>query len=373
VEASVGFDKGRTDLDAYTSRAYDQLDSFEDGRDRTVTFRLLADQTVGRRGDLRAAFTLSDIRHDETIPDGRFEYQQRLWSGGLENEWQLVQAAGALQSLALSVGGAYDVGETPKTGGREALGQVSEWGGRVGLSAVVGRGRTVLHAGLSRRGRFPALRELYSGAVNRFAPNPELQPENLVTAETGVTTRVGGGEVQAVVFHNRLDDAVVRTTLEDGRFMRVNRNELRSTGLELVGSHGLGPVDLAANLTLQDVELRDPGAEVTHRPENLPEVFGEVNARFPLPGGFVGGAGVEYTGDQFSIDPATGEDTELDASAVVGAHLSRTWPVAVSWGGGTWGRLEARLAVDNIGDTRLYDAAGLPEPGRRVRFEVRVR
>lgn len=35
--------------------------------------------------------------------------------------------------------------------------------------------------------------------------------------------------------------------------------------------------------------------------------------------------------------------------------------------------LEARCAVDNIGDTPVYDASGLPEPGRRVRIEMRMR
>ncbi|MCA9728288.1 MAG: TonB-dependent receptor plug domain-containing protein, partial [Candidatus Eisenbacteria bacterium] len=177
LEASVGIDRGRTDIDAYTTRAYDEIDTFENAKDRTTTFRLLGDHTLGTRSDLRAAFTLADIHHDEIVPEGTSEYQQRLWSVGVENVWDLLRGGHTVHTISLSLGGAYDVGETPKAGGRETQRKLDEWGGRLGLSAVLGNGRTVLHAGVSRRGRFPALRELYSGALNRFVPNPDLEPE----------------------------------------------------------------------------------------------------------------------------------------------------------------------------------------------------
>lgn len=372
VEASVGFDRGRTDIDGYTSRAYDQIDSFEDGRGRTLTLRILGDQSLTRRGELRGAFTLSRIRHREIIPDGEFVYRQRLWSVGVENIWRLVERGRAVRFLTVSVGGAHDVGETPEAGGREPLDRLSEWGGRAGVTMGLGSGNAVVHASVSRRGRFPSLRELYSGSLDRFAPIPDLEPERLVSMEAGGTTRVGDGEVQLVLFHNRLDDAVVRVALEDGTFMRVNRNELRSTGLELVASQAFGPVALSGHLMIQDVELRDTEANETHKPENLPEALGGSSARFPLFLGLVGGADVEYTGSQFCIDPGSGEDAELARGAIVGGFVSRGWPVRASWGAGSFTRLEARVAIDNAADTALFDQCGLPRPGRRARFEIRL-
>lgn len=372
LEGGFGWDRGRTDIDSYTSRAYQEIGSFEDGKDRTLTGRLLASQTLGGRGDLRAALTLADIRHDEIIPDGTFRYRQRLWSIGMENSWRLVESAGALNSLALTLGGARDVGETPEAGGRELQPELDEWGGRLGLSALMKEGRVVLHAGVSRRARFPALRELYSGALKRFAPNPDLKPEDLVTGEAGITSRLPGGELQVVGFHNRLKDAVVRITLPDKRFMRVNRNRLESTGLELLGTWSRGPVVLSASATFQDVRLTDTSADETHQPENLPERFGDVNLRFPVAAGITGWTDVAYTGSQYGIDPATGEDAKLDAAALIGAGLSRAWPLRISWGGGSFARLEARVGVENAGDAALYDACGLPEPGRRFRFELRM-
>ena len=378
IEGSFAYDQGHTDIDSYDSRSYDNVVSFENGADRTMTARLLADQTIGGRGDLKGAFTFSDIRHEEAlgvIEDDQTTttdatYRQQLMSVGGEADWRFIEGGSGGTTLTGNVGAAYDVGETPESGGREPKqGRLSKVGGRAGLSLGLADGKTVLHAGVSQRGRFPALRELYSGALNRFAPNPELKPEELLAMEAGATFRAGAGRYQIVGFHHRLEDAIVRITLEDRRFMRVNQNELTSTGVEFVASHRWGRASVSGDLTLQDVELTDTAAEETHKPENLPEVFGSLGAEFPLLLGLEGGARLDYTGVQSSIDPATGEDVELDAGTLLGGYLSRAWFVRQSGG---FSSLELRFSVDNATDAVLYNAAGLPGPGRRFRFELRL-
>jgi iron complex outermembrane receptor protein len=369
LEASFGLDFGRTEIDAFTGSDYDQTSEFENGDDRTLTVRLLGDQTLGSRADLRGAFTLSDIRHEETLPDAEATYRQRLWSLGSEVIVRLFENGDRINSLRLSVGGAYDVGDTPESGGREPLGKMSEWGGRIGMSMGVANGNALFHAGVSRRGRFPALRELYSGALNRFAPNPDLVPEHLVAMEAGVTTRLGNGEFQAVAFRHQLNDAVVRITLPDRRFIRVNRNELESKGLEFLLTQTLGPVSVGGDLTLQSVDLTDTDAEVTNRPENLPETFGSVHAQVPIAFDIAASAEARYTGSQFCIDPGTGEDAELDAGTRLSGGLSRVWRVG---GTGMLSRLETRVSVDNLADTAIYDQCGLPQAGRLFRFQLRL-
>jgi iron complex outermembrane receptor protein len=370
LEASIGVDLGRTDIDAYTDRTYRTLDGFENGEDRTLTARVLGDHTLGPRGDLRAAFTLSDIRHDEFLPDAEARYRQRLWSVGTETVWRVVEHGGVVRFLQVSAGGAWDVAETPETGGREALGTLHQWGGRLGATVGLAGGGTLLHGGISRRGRFPALRELYSGALNRFAPNPDLQPEHLLAVEAGVTTRIGVAEVQAVGFRHQLNDAVVRITLPDRRFMRVNRNRLTSTGAELLVSLVVGRAVFGGDLTLQSVDLTDTDAGVTHRPENLPEVFGSVHASVTLPAAFHASAKARFTGSQYCIDPGTGQDARLAPGTVVNAEVGRTWWNARDAG---WlSRFDTRIAVDNVGNVTLYDQCGLPRAGRLVRLQFRV-
>ena len=68
----------------------------------------------------------------------------------------------------------------------------------------------------------------------------------------------------------------------------------------------------------------------------------------------------------------TGEDARLDAATVVNAYVSRTWPFRAARTGRIFTQVETRLSVDNIGDVALYDSWGLPEPGRRIRLELRI-
>jgi iron complex outermembrane receptor protein len=80
---------------------------------------------------------------------------------------------------------------------------------------------------------------------------------------------------------------------------------------------------------------------------------------------------VRYTGSQYCIDLDSGQDTRLDAGTRINADLARVWNLRPS--GSSWfSRLETRVAVDNIADTAIFDQCGLPQPGRLVRFEVRV-
>jgi iron complex outermembrane receptor protein len=369
LEASIGVDLGRSEIESYASRSYEDVNGFEDGKDRTLTLRLLGDHTLGARADLRGSFTVSDIHHEEMVPEGNATYQQRLWSLGGETILRVIEGDGAISSLRLSIGGAYDLGHTPQSGGQEALGTIASWGARAGFSAVLGGGNTLLHGGLSRRARFPSLRELYSGALNRFAPNPDLKPETLFALETGVTTQLGETELQAVVFRHQLDDAVARVVLPDLRFQRVNRDRLTSYGLELLGSTLLGPATIGADLTVQSVSLTDPGLGTSARPENLPELFGTLFVRAPVGLGLTAGVEARHTGNQFCVDPGTGADTRLRGGTVLNGEVTRSWRLRSS---ALFGRLETTVSVFNAGNIALYDQCGLPEPGRLLRLQVRV-
>jgi iron complex outermembrane receptor protein len=376
LEASLGLDVGSTEINSYTSRAYDQLDGVELGDSRTLTLRLLGDHTLGSRADLRGSFTVSDIRHDLTQDGVSDAYQQRLMSLAGETIVRLAQDAGSLRALRLTLGAAWDRGSTPRTGGRESLGTLDDWGARAGLSALLGNGETLLHVGASRRGRFPSLRESYSEALNRFVPNPDLRPEHLVSMEGGITTRLGNGDLQVVGFRNDLDGAIRRITVpgalpgEPSLRQRVNADELTATGVEILFSQSFGVLGVGGDFTLQSVKLTDPGTAVSSEPENMPEQSGSAYLRFPILAGIDGTAEVEYTGPQFCQDPDTGADVELDGGNWFNAALSRVWDLSAA--GPVGRRMETRASVSNLADTALYDQCGLPRPGRLFQLSVRV-
>lgn len=370
VQASLGLDVGRTEIDAFDSIDYDTLASEEDGDQRTLSMRVTANQTLGRNADLRLGVTTSELTYDETLtPGARNRYRHRLWSIGAETIVRRpVRGAGPLDEIDLALGAVFDRSTNPISGDKPGVPALDEPGGRAGVSALFGEGAVTIHASTSTRARFPSLRELYSGALNRFTPNPDLGPERLLATEAGVTLRDDRGSLQLVGFTQRLSDAVVRIRVS-GRFQRVNQEGLRSSGLELVATRRFGDLSVGGNLTVQNSELVDPSAP-TDQPENLPDVSAGLRSAWTLPRGFQAGLGARYTGEQFALDPNTGDLATLEPATLLDVNLARDWVVGAS--GGWISTLTTGITVSNVTDEIALDAFGLPGPGRAIRFEVRA-
>lgn len=395
LEASLGVDLGgttihdfalpgtsTTDADAF----YGTLDETEEADDRTLTLRLRGDQHLFRGATVSAAATYAQVTHEELITvdiaSGSprafpAQYRQRLWSLGTEADVPFQLAAlGPFTGGRFSGGVAVDGADTPETGGAVPGGgpSVAEWGARLGLSASTSGGAVLVHAALSRKGRFPALREMYSTALGRFEPNPELRPEILTVVEAGFTSRFGPYDLQMVGFHQRLDHAIVRGAPPAGstaRFQRVNRDLVRSTGVEVVAGYSMGRAALETELTIQDVAVVEPGGDAV-RAEYEPELAGGIGGSVPLWAGVEAGAEIEYWGRQFCSSPQPGrEDYEtLGGGTRTDLQLARTFrlPDATA----AFQRIGVELAVENLADSIVYDQCGLPQPGRTLRLQVRI-
>lgn len=396
IDASIGVDVGGTFIEDFampaapadpsTSSAafFATLDETEESDDRTVTVRVRGDQSLRNGATVSAAATYADIQHDEVITIGLTgtpeafpgEYRQRLWSIGTELDVPFdLGGLGPLTGGRVSGGIAFDGADTPETGGAVARGpSTTEWGGRLGLSATTSGGGLLVHTAVSRRGRFPALREMYSTALGRFEPNPDLQPEILMVYEAGFTSRFGRYDLQVVGFHQRLDNAIVRGAPPAGstaRFQRVNRDLIRSTGLEIMAGYSVGRLALETEVTFQDVEVVEPGSSGV-RAEYEPELAGGIGGTVPLIAGIEAGTELEYWGRQFCSSPRPGQEDymTLDPSTRTDIQLARTFrlPRATA----TFQQVGVELAVDNVADSAVYDQCGLPQPGRTLRLQVRL-
>ena len=377
VELAGGYNAGKVEIESFADRGYTTLDGRERGDERTATGRLTASHSLFGVGSLRAALTAADVRYEETLDDDPpSDYQQHLWSTGAEVQWPV--------SSRVTVGGGlvYDAATTPETGGKESLGRVDAWGWR-GATTVLATEALRVHASASRRARFPALRELYSGALNRFQPNPNLEPEQLTSTELGTTfggdgvTSTGALTLQAVAFHHRLEDAIVRTTVPDTRlFVRVNRDEIRSTGLELLGEwrSSTDPrraVTLTGDVLAQHVRVYDDSASAERRPEHQPETRAALEVGVPLPAAVRASVAGRYTGAQYCVHPDTGGQVRLDAQTDANLALERSWTLGRS--AGVFRSLRTALALDNATNATVYDQCGLPQPGRTLRLVIQLR
>ena len=182
LELSIGVDRGHNEIRSFASPAFERLDETEFGDDRTLTFRLTGDHSLRGSGTLKTAVTLADVAHDEKfVPGASAGYRQRLWSFGSELEWTSDDLSWIpwRGTTSFSFGLVVDGSDTPEAGDKPPVGRLWDGGGRFGMTSSALEGRVIVNGGVSRRSRFPALRELYSGALGRFQPNPALRAEVL--------------------------------------------------------------------------------------------------------------------------------------------------------------------------------------------------
>jgi len=376
LEVGVGRNASTFRIETYSGRNFAAVNGRELGDENTVIGRALLSHSVGP-ATLRASYTSADVTYVEILnTTAPADYRQKLTSSGVELEAPL----GSRTQLAGGV--VVDRSSTPETGGRTP-GQApfDRPGWRVGLTHAL-HTMVRLHASASERSRFPALRELYSGALDRFRPNPLLKPETLRGYEGGMTLNafvpsLGQSTFQVVGFRHRLDDAVVRITLSSPtRFQRVNRDRIESTGIELLGGFVFGPdpdrsVSVSGDATLQRIRLHDALAgNAERRPENNPERRGRVEIGVPLPASLRAIAAARHTGTQFCQNADTGRNDELRARTVGDLGLQRSFAVGR---GGPFSALRTLVSLDNVGNTAVYDQCGLPQPGRTLRVMISLR
>ncbi|HET7274674.1 MAG TPA: TonB-dependent receptor [Longimicrobiaceae bacterium] len=353
LEASFGVDLGTTEIESFTTNQYDVIAGTESGDDRTLTFRALGDHTIGA-GMLSSAFTYADVTHDELI-DGTEanRYRQRLWSLGSELSFPVAGTA------EISGGIVIDGADTPESGDKPPLDRLWAWGGRLGGTTLIGED-VRLHASLSSRARFPSLRELYSGALGRFEPNPDLRPERLLGGEAGATLQRDNLELQGVVFHHRLSDAIVRASVGNGMLRRENQHEIRSTGIELLAGWNAEGISILGDLMVQRVNVIDPSVPSGERlPEHMPTFRTGADLTIPVGLGVRALAAAQYTGEQFCVHPDLETKVELGGSFRADLGLDRAWD-----------GFRTTLSLDNVGDSAIYDVCGLPQPGRTLRLTV---
>ena len=364
ADLRVSRNHGTTRIESFSNNTYSTISNRERGEDATTTARFILEHSLGKRGEVGVSATQAIIDYDETLDAAPIAvYQQKLTSLAVETDWRLP----GLTDLSLAA--AADRAANSKTGGRPALAASSEWAGRVGLTKGFVSGWS-LHTAISRRARFPALRELYSGALNRFEPNPDLKPEKLTAAEVGTSWRNESFKFQSAVFHNNLRDAVVRTTLVNRKFKRVNKNDLQTTGLELFGSWNARRVTLLADVTLQDVQLADIATAVRTRPEYAPHHRSTVTAVVPIVSALRLTGAVRTTGAQYCEDADLGRQRRIANNAYFDAVIDHD--IALKRGK-LWSLIRATLGVDNAANTLSYDQCGLPRAGRTFRFGLEVR
>ena len=375
LEASLGIDVGSFRIQQFGSTEYETVIAEEKGDDRTLTLRLLGDHTISHRADVRAAFTYGDVSHSERVTgEGERDFRQRLWSLGTEAEWRFDDLPGreSLGATRLNVGLAVDGADTPESADKPPLGRLWNWGARLGFSSLTASSRLLFHGGVSRRARFPSLRELYSDALGRFQPNPDLKPEILTGAEMGLTWDLPGLDLQIVGFHQILSDGIVRIgveTPEGPKRQRVNRDRIRSTGLEIVATGALSGLEYTGDVTFQQAWQFEGDSDDRTRPEYEPNLAARLSLGLPVVAATTVSGEFRYLGRQFCLNVDSGDFDRLDETHSLDLKVRRLFLLE---GRRTFSNVDALVSLANVTDRAIFDQCGLPQPGRTLRFQIRL-
>jgi iron complex outermembrane receptor protein len=131
-----------------------------------------------------------------------------------------------------------------------------------------------LIAGVSRKTRFPTIKERFSGGMGTAVPNPDLRPETAMHYELGYEHQGGNWSDRLALFESRLQDAIQSVEVAPilcsippcSQLQNVTKQ--RNRGFEVSGHYApIATLELAGQLSLVDIaNLSSPGVRPTGTP-----------------------------------------------------------------------------------------------------------
>ncbi len=315
--------------------------------------------SAGLRLTLQGNARYTHHRESLTGGGGVLAYAQWITALVMESEWQ--PATG----WTLRGGAGWDHAATPQTGDKPTRdGDAAE-----ALNLRLQRdlnAHSRIYLAASRRSRFPSLREMFSGALGKFVPNPQLEPERQDLIEAGLTARGRQGKLATAFFLQNLHGGIEKEKLPDdsGRFMRVNRTRIRVPGAEIMGS--CTPAEnltVSVQHTILSARVRNNG-QFSDPAEDRPAYLSRASVAWQGPQGLDALVETRLTGPRWSADASGASDASGGLK-----HL----PAGVMWNlriGYRWlqdgRRVELHVRIDNLFDQEVSYQVGLPEPGRVI-------
>ncbi|NKF23906.1 TonB-dependent receptor [Solimonas sp. C16B3] len=134
-----------------------------------------------------------------------------------------------------------------------------------------------VYAGISRKTRFPTLKERFSGGLGTVVPNPSLDPESAMHYEIGYEAKTGSLHTKIALYESRLHDAIEAVNVDASLCatdssdctQEQNIGRQRNRGIEASADWSpLATLLLNAQLDIVDVDnLSDSSLKSTGTPE----------------------------------------------------------------------------------------------------------
>ncbi|MFC4252972.1 TonB-dependent receptor plug domain-containing protein [Sinimarinibacterium flocculans] len=292
---------------------------------------------------------------DVDSPEER--YEDRSWAFAVEHEWRVTPA------LTLTPGYAYTVQQGRRAenfdGSEILLFEVGRADGdNAQLVAAWSATPTgALIAGVSRKTRFPTIKDRFSFRMGAAIPNENLGPETAQHYELGWTEKRERWDLRVALFQADIDDAIENVIIDADLctspnptcFQQRNIGEQRNRGAELaLGWRPLDTLRLDVQVSLLD---RDNRTSPDIRPLSTPERKYRLAARWQPVAGWTLKADAQHESERYST---TDGARVADDFTLVHAFV-RYEPVP---------RIGIEAGARNLTDELYAYQEGFFEPGR---------
>lgn len=352
LRSTIWLDGFSQQIDKYSSILYSDREAVQEDNDMTTGARLVYDMNIADGTlSLSALGYMSEHIWDE---DG-------LKSTFTQNTASLAaEYRGQISSLDYVVGANYDLNSNPETGPFEGeQNSVSDWGALFGLGYDLSPSSR-LFTNISRKNRFPTLREQYSD-VDRFVLNPDLSTEKGILSELGYEYRGGDHAIAITAFYSSYQDLIeVRPALGDslGRDERANIDDAVIPGIELDANGAFDAIDTKYlfNLSFMDPTGTSGGVETPL--ETRPSIIGFLRLENNSFGDLYIMPELAFNAQQYSYNAS--ELVELGFQYRANLRLAYKTLIDNS----AW---EFFARLDNITDQPFLFKIGFPAAGRTFR------
>ncbi len=291
-------------------------------------------------------YSRADVR--DSLSRSQVEPYFTTFSAAIEGKWE------ATEHLALVGGISADL----QAGGDRS----DEWQPNPQLGATYDFERWgVTRVSVSRKTRFPTLRELY----DPLQGNPDLDAESSWSYEIGHAARFADVGVNLALFRSDVDDLIESSGGRNGDPQPArNLSDAVLQGAEVaLDWTPLDALALRANYTYLDAkadnrltETAGDRAEIQHRPRHRANAIAQAS----LPLGFTARFETQYISGQVDrFGTAVDLDDAFLINAQAGFDLDRWLSIVVG--------------ADNLLDEDYEEAIGMPRPGRWFYTGIRAR
>lgn len=218
------------------------------------------------------------------------------------------------------------------------------------------------HLALSRKSRFPTMKELYSSRLGDHLANPLLRSESAVHLEAGFDLVTTGWRGNVTLFHSALRHLITEVVVDGGLRQMQNASRARMQGVELGAEAQVGGIaSVAANYSYLHAANRSPDRDSRHLSYRPAHRFNGVaslrlHERLKVTGT------ANRTGSQYYQHPDTGNWERLK---------NITW-IQLRSEYRPGGNVTIYASMDNVLDGAYSSQFGVPLPGRELSVGLRL-